>query len=107
MQSETGVGRPEEREMQADRDDELLARFWALHAAIIKRDGLEERMRGSLPADSDLLDRSLAAAEDVLQARAALYRYLMDAGWRPPDTVVKDLVYDEVVLSQPDGTVSG
>lgn len=93
--------------MRHDRDDDLLARFWALHAAIIKRDGLEERMRSGLPMDPDLLDRSLAAAEGVLEARAALYRHLMDAGWTPPDTVVKDLVYDEIVLSETDGAVSG
>jgi hypothetical protein len=93
--------------MQNDRDDELLSRFWALHAAIIRRDGLEERMRAGLPLDSDLLDRSLAAAEHVLEARAGLYRHLMDAGWTPPDEVVKDLVYDETVLSETDGAVHG
>ena len=93
--------------MQHDRDDDLLARFWALHAAIIKRDGLEERMRSGLPMDSDLLDRSLAAAEGVLEARAALYRYLMDVGWTPPDAVVKDLVYDETVLSETEGGIPG
>lgn len=88
--------------MQDFRDDDLLARFWALHAAILRRDGLEERMRSGLPLDADLLDRSLAAAEAVLQARAALFRFLMDAGWHPPDTVVKDLVYDETVLAETD-----
>lgn len=93
--------------MRHDRDDDLLSRFWALHAAIIRRDGLEERMRSGLPLDQDLLDRSLAAAEGVLEARSALYRYLMEQGWTPPDTVVKDLVYDEVVLTETDGSVHG
>ena len=84
--------------MTEDRDAALLTRFWALHAAIIRRDGLEDRMRGVTP-DPELLDRSLAAAEAVIEARAALYRHLMEAGWRPPDVVVKDVAYDETVLA--------
>ena len=85
--------------MTDDRDAALLSRFWALHAAIIKRDGLEQRMRAGA-MDADLLDRSLAAAECVIEARTALYRHLMDAGWRPPDLVVRDVTYDEVVLRE-------
>ncbi len=88
--------------MAQDGDAALLSRFWTLHAAVIKRDGLEDRIRaGAL--DQDLFDRSLAAAEGVLAARAALFRHLMEQGWRPPDVVVKDLVFDEVVLSATDG----
>ena len=93
--------------MSTDRDHQLLSRFWALHAAVIKRDGLEERMRSGQPLDQDLLDRSLAAAEGVLEARAALFRHLIEIGWTPPDAVVKDLVYDEIVLSETDGAVHG
>lgn len=93
--------------MHEDRDHELLSRFWALHAAVIRRDGLEERMRSGLPPDQELLDRSLAAAEAVLAARAALYRHLMSTGWTPPDVLVRDLTYDEIVLSEPDGAVHG
>lgn len=93
--------------MDSDRDHELLSRFWALHAAVIKRDGLEERMRPGLPLEQDLLDRSLTAAEGVLAARAALYRYLISNGWTPPDSIVKDLEYDESVLSQSDGALHG
>ncbi len=93
--------------MNDDRDDALLSRFWALHAAIIRRDGLEQRMRSGMPLDQELLDRSLAAAEGVLEARAALYRHLMDTGWTPPDTVVRDLAYDEIVLSETEGAVHG
>lgn len=93
--------------MHEDRDHELLSRFWALHAAVIRRDGLEDRMRANVPVDEELLDRSLAAAEAVLQARAALYRHLMQSGWTPPDTVVKDLAYDEIVLSETDGALHG
>ena len=93
--------------MDGDRDHELLSRFWALHAAVIRRDGIEDRMRSGAPIDQDLLDRSLAASEAVLEARAALYRHLMESGWTPPDTVVKDLVYDETVLSETDGAING
>jgi hypothetical protein len=93
--------------MDADHDHTLLSRFWALHAAVIRRDGLEERMRSGLPLDEDLLARSLAAAEGVLAARGALYRHLMEAGWTPPEPVVKDLLYDEIVLSETEGAVIG
>lgn len=92
--------------MDKSRDHELLDHFWALHAAVIRRDGLEDRMRSG-QLDQDLLDRSLAAAEAVLEARAGLFRYLMDAGWTPPPAVVKDLTYDEIVLSETDGAVHG
>lgn len=93
--------------MHTDRDHALLDRFWALHAAVIRRDGIEARMRSGLPVDQEMLDRSLAAAEGVLEARAGLFRHLMDTGWTPPDTVVKDLVYDETVLSETDGALHG
>ncbi|MCW2680063.1 MAG: hypothetical protein JWM62_1464 [Frankiales bacterium] len=93
--------------MPEDRDHALLTRFWALHAAVIRRDGIEARLRSGLPMDQDLLDRSLAAAEGVLAARAALYRHLMESGWTPPDALVKDLVYDEIVLSETDGALHG
>lgn len=92
--------------MDNNQDGTLLGHFWVLHAAILKRDGLEERMRSGA-ADQELLDRSLSAAEGVLAARSALYRYLMSLGWTPPDTTVKDLAYDEVVLSETDGAVHG
>jgi hypothetical protein len=93
--------------MHEDRDHALLTRFWALHAAVIRRDGIEDRMRSGMPVDQELLDRSLAAAEAVLEARAGLYRHLIESGWTPPDTVVKDMVYDEIVLSETDGAIHG
>ena len=89
--------------MENDRDHALLSRFWGLHAAVLRRDGLEERLRSVGTPDRDLLERSLAAAEGVLTARAGLFRHLMDNGWTPPDSVVKDLVYDEAVLSETGG----
>ncbi|MCW2714513.1 MAG: hypothetical protein JWN88_1560 [Frankiales bacterium] len=92
--------------MDSDRDVDLLSHFWALHAALLKRDGLEARMRTGA-ADEEMFDRSLAAAEGVLAARSGLYRYLISQGWTPPDTTVRDLVYDETVLSETDGAVHG
>ena len=93
--------------MDQHRDEELLSHFWALHAAIIRRDGIEERMRGDQPLDRHLVDRSLAASEAVLKARADLYRHLMGSGWTPPDSIVKDLVFDETVLAHTDGALLG
>ena len=93
--------------MHEDRDHALLNRFWALHAAVIRRDGIEARLRSGLPIDQELLDRSLTAAEGVLEARAGLYRHLMASGWTPPEAVVKDLAYDEIVLSETDGALHG
>jgi hypothetical protein len=90
--------------MELDRDAGLLSCFWALHAATIRRDGLESRMRAG-QLDEDTLDRSLAAAEAVLSARTALYRQMMSLGWTPPDTVVRDVEYDEIVLAEVDGTL--
>ena len=92
--------------MDNDRDHELLAHFWSLHAAVNKRDGLEDRMRAGV-LDQELLDRSLAAAEGVLEARAGLYRHLMGKGWTPPAALVRDLAYDEIVLSETDGALHG
>jgi len=89
-----------------DRDNALLSHFWCLHAAVIKRDGLEQRLRFG-EQDEELFDRSLSAAQDVLAARSALYRYLICRGWTPPDETVKDLEYDEFVLSQRDGALRG
>ena len=88
--------------MDSERDVELLGSFWQLHAAIIRRDGLEGRIRTGL-LDADLLDRSLSAAEGVLAARTSLYRCLMDLGWTPPAAVVRDVVLDEGLLAEPAG----
>ena len=92
--------------MTPDRDAELLSRFWVLHSAIILRDGLEDRLRSG-PPDQELFDRSLAAAEAVIEARGALYAHLIATGWTPPPVVVRDLAYDQVLLDQPGGTVRG
>jgi hypothetical protein len=87
--------------MELEKDAGLLSAFWALHAATIRRDGLETRMRAG-QLDEDTLERSLAAADAVLSARTALFRQLMSMGWTPPDAVVKDVEYDEILLGEAD-----
>ena len=90
--------------MELEKDARLLSVFWALHAATIRRDGLDARMRAG-QLDEDTLERSLSAAESVLGARTALYRQLMSMGWTPPDEVVRDVEYDEIVLSEDDSSL--
>jgi len=74
--------------------DDLHDRSQVLHAAIQRSEGIEAKIRrGEL--DEELLARSEAAAEAVVTARVALYRLLMDAGWSPPETVVRDVEFDD------------
>lgn len=80
-------------------EDRLHAAVWVFHAAVQRRDGIELRLRrGEL--DADLQDRSLTAAEAVVQARVALYKLLIAEGWSPPNWVAQDIAYDDRVLSQ-------
>ncbi len=90
--------------MEPEKDARLLSAFWALHAATIRRDGLDARMRAG-QLDEDTLERSLSAADSVLAARTALYRQLMSMGWTPPDEVIRDVEYDEIVLSEVDSSL--
>ena len=85
--------------MTTGREDRLHAVVWAFHTAVQRRDGIELRLRrGEL--DADLQDRSLSAAEAVVEARIALYRLLISEGWTPPATIVQDIEYDDAVLRQ-------
>ena len=92
--------------MPHERDVDLMGAFWSLHAAHLRHEGLEQRLRQG-ETGQDLLDRSLAAAEAVVAARSALHRCLMRRGWTPPKEVVIDLVQDEWLLSESDGAVHG
>jgi len=83
--------------MYPDWDDPLLPLFAAYHAAVIRGSGLQQRLRNE-SGDADLLDRTLVAAEQVIETRAAVYRALMDAGWTPPPRVATDLVHDSELL---------
>ena len=42
-----------------------------------------------------------------MEARAAIYRHLIGKGWTPPPALVRDLAYDEIVLSEADGALHG
>jgi hypothetical protein len=84
-------------------DDPLLPLLAAYHAAVIRSDGLQEKVRRGA-ADQEALDRSLVAAEQVIEARAALYRGLMDLGWTPPALVIDNLRTDIEVLHLPGGS---
>ena len=77
----------------------LHAAVWAFHTAVQRRDGVEARLRRG-EHGPELLDRSLTAAEAVVQARVELYRLLMADGWIPPPTVASDIAYDDAVLHQ-------
>lgn len=86
--------------MYPNWDDPLLPLMAGYHAAIIRSDGLREKLKeGS--SDPGLLDRSLVAAEQVIEARAALYRGLIELGWTPPSLVVDKLRTDLEVLHLP------
>ena len=87
----------------AERDTALLERFWSLHTAVLRRDGLDSRRRAGA-ADGLLVDRALTAAEVVIEARASLHRCLIAQGWAPPPGVVRDLEHDELLLSGPIGS---
>ena len=86
--------------MYPEWNDPLLPLLAGYHAAVIRSDGLQAKLRVHA-GDSDLLDRSLVAAEQVIEARAALYRGLMDLGWAPPPTVVDNLEHDVALLHLP------
>jgi hypothetical protein len=84
-----------------NRDEEQLhAAIWALHDALQRRDGIEERLRSGDP-DEHLYGRSLAASEAVVHARLALYRLLITQGWTPPRTVAEQVDLDAHLMSEP------
>jgi hypothetical protein len=72
----------------------------AYHAAVIRSDGLQDKLRQGI-AEPELLDRSLAADEHVIEARAAFRRGLIDLGWTPPADVAVDLALDDDLLHLP------
>jgi hypothetical protein len=83
------------------RDEEQLhAAIWALHDALQRRDGIEERLRAGDP-DERLYDRGLAASEAVVHARLALYRLLITQGWTPPASLVQQVDLDAHLMTEP------
>lgn len=95
-----------EAAMRSQCDAELLSRFTALARAVEQRDALEQRLR-TVGDDPNLRTLSLAACEQVLTRRAGLFRCLIRQGWTPPAPVVRDLLNDEILLSEPLGSVGG
>lgn len=85
--------------MSHPREERLHASVWAFHAAVQRRDGIEARIRSGQP-DIDLRDRSLTAAEAVVEARNALYRTLIAEGWTPPPSIAAEMAFDEGLLRQ-------
>ena len=80
-------------------EEELHQASWALHDALQRRDGIEQRLRDGDP-DATLYDRGLAASEAVVHARLALYRVLIAQGWTPPASVTAQVDLDEHLLTE-------
>jgi hypothetical protein len=87
-------------------DDDLLLRFDELRSALRDRDLLEGRLREA-GGDEAVRELSLTACERVLLRRVGLYRCLIRHGWTPPPPVVRQLLEDEAVLTEPLGSAGG
>ena len=80
-------------------EERLHQAVWAFHAAVQRRDGVEARLRRG-EMDTDLMDRSLAAADAVTEARLGLFKLLIEEGWTPPPSLVQDIQHDDALLRQ-------
>jgi hypothetical protein len=85
------MGKPDE--------DQLHAAIWALHDALQRRDGMEERLRKEVP-DEKLYAHGLAASEAVVAARLALYRLLITQGWTPPKALAEQVDLDSHLMTE-------
>jgi len=81
-------------------EERLHEASWALHDALQRRDGIEQRLRDGDP-DPGLYDRGLAASEAVVHARLALYRVLITQGWTPPAGLMAQVDLDEQLMAEP------
>jgi hypothetical protein len=81
------------------REGELHDAIWALHDALQRRDGIEQRLRNGDP-DARLFDRGLAASEAVVHARLSLYRVLVDQGWTPPAAIANQVHLDAQLMTE-------
>lgn len=86
--------------MTRSHEDALHEAIWKLHDALVRRDGIEQRLRDEDDPDPELYDRGLAASEAVLNARMLLYRVLLGQGWTPPSTVVTQLQLDSHLVRE-------
>ena len=80
-------------------EGQLHAAIWALHEALQRRDGIEQRLRSG-DVDADLYSRGLQASEAVVTARLELYRVLIEQGWTPPSTVTTQVNLDTLILAE-------
>jgi hypothetical protein len=85
--------------MTRSHEDDLHEAIWALHDALQRRDGIEERLRGG-DADPELYGRGLVASEAVLHARMQLYRVLLGQGWTAPPAVATQLQLDSHLVRE-------
>ena len=85
--------------MSRSDEEQLHEVSWALHDALQRRDGIEQRLRDGDP-DATLYDRGLAASESVVHARLAFYRVLITQGWTPPASVANQVDLDEHLLTE-------
>ncbi|HUR12897.1 MAG TPA: hypothetical protein VM097_00240 [Mycobacteriales bacterium] len=85
--------------MTGSHEGELHDAIWALHDALQRRDGIEQRLRNG-DNDALLFDRGLAASEAVVHARLALYRVLIEQGWTPPPSVANQLHLDARLMTE-------
>jgi hypothetical protein len=81
-------------------EEQLHEALWTFHAALQRRDGIEQRLRDGDP-DPLLYDRGLAASEAVVHARLALYRVLITQGWTPPPSVQQQVDLDAHLMQEP------
>lgn len=86
--------------MTRSHEDVLHEAIWKLHDSLVRRDGIEQRLRDDSDNDPDLYKRSLAASEAVLNARMLLYRVLLEQGWTPPSTVATQLQLDSHLVRE-------
>lgn len=86
--------------MTRSREDALHEAIWKLHDALVRRDGIEQRLRDDSDNDPELYKRSLLASETVLNARMLLYRVLLEQGWTPPPAVATQLQLDSHLVRE-------
>ena len=86
--------------MTRSHEDALHEAIWKLHDSLVRRDGIEQRLRDDNDNDPELYKRSLLASEAVLNARMLLYRVLLEQGWTPPPTVATQLQLDSHLVRE-------
>jgi hypothetical protein len=85
--------------MTKTNEEQLHQAIWALHDALQRRDGIEQRLRDG-DVDNELYNRGLTASEAVVHARLALYRVLEAQGWTPPTTIAAQVDLDAHLMTE-------